>query len=97
MSKKSRLKAELIAESNFSNQRLKKIGMTITASLLILLMTVGVLAQMKMLPNTSSGFFGMFATTSPPLPDPTPTPPTLSKEYLYAGSRLLAVEDVNAQ
>ena len=32
-----------------------------------------------------------------PFFDPTPTPtPQLSKEYLYAGSRLLAVEDANA-
>jgi hypothetical protein len=34
---------------------------------------------------------------NPFLPDPTPTPtPQLSKEYIYAGSRLLAVEDANA-
>jgi len=32
-----------------------------------------------------------------PFFDPTPTPtPQLSKEYIYAGSRLLAVEDANA-
>jgi hypothetical protein len=34
---------------------------------------------------------------NPFLPTPTPTPtPQLSKEYIYAGSRLLAVEDANA-
>jgi hypothetical protein len=33
---------------------------------------------------------------NPLAPDPTPTPVTLSKEYVYAGSRLLAVEDANA-
>jgi len=34
---------------------------------------------------------------NPFLPSPTPTPtPQLSKEYIYAGSRLLAVEDANA-
>ncbi len=34
---------------------------------------------------------------NPFLPTPTPTPtPQLSKEYVYAGSRLLAVEDANA-
>jgi hypothetical protein len=34
---------------------------------------------------------------NPFLPTPTPTPtPQLSKEYIYAGSRLLAVEDKNA-
>lgn len=32
-----------------------------------------------------------------PLPTPTPAPtPQLSKEYIYAGSRMLAVEDANA-
>ena len=34
---------------------------------------------------------------NPFLPSPTPSPtPQLSKEYIYAGSRLLAVEDANA-
>jgi hypothetical protein len=34
---------------------------------------------------------------NPFLPNPTPTPtPQLSKEYIYAGSRLLTVEDANA-
>ena len=34
---------------------------------------------------------------NPFLTDPTPTPtPQLSKEYIYAGSRMLAVEDANA-
>jgi hypothetical protein len=36
-------------------------------------------------------------SVNPFLPDPTPTPtPQLSKEYIYAGSRMLAVEDKNA-
>jgi|GEM_PF-717213 len=38
----------------------------------------------------------VFSSMSPFLVDPTPTPVALSKEYVYAGSRLLAVEDANA-
>lgn len=38
----------------------------------------------------------LFSAINPPAnPSPTPTP-QLSKEYIYAGSRLLAVEDANA-
>jgi hypothetical protein len=49
---------------------------------------------MYILTNTSGGFFSLFASV--PLLDPTPTP-KLSKEYIYAGSRLLAVDDAGAQ
>jgi|CXWL01.1.fsa_nt_gi hypothetical protein len=42
------------------------------------------------LPANASSSWNPFAA---PLPNPTPS---LSKEYLYAGSRLLAVEDANA-
>ena len=39
----------------------------------------------------------LLSTINPFVPAPTPAPtPQLSKEYLYAGSRLLAVEDANA-
>ncbi len=39
----------------------------------------------------------LFNRINPFLPMPSPTPtPQLSKEYLYAGSKLLAVEDANA-
>jgi hypothetical protein len=38
----------------------------------------------------------LISSINPFLVDPTPTPVTLSKEYIYAGSRLLAVEDANA-
>ncbi|HEX8737371.1 MAG TPA: VCBS repeat-containing protein [Pyrinomonadaceae bacterium] len=36
------------------------------------------------------------SSINPFLSNPTPTPLQLSKEYIYAGSRLLAVEDANA-
>lgn len=48
-------------------------------------------------PNSDSLFGKLFptkSTTAPAAPLPTPSPtPQLSKEYLYAGSRMLAVED----
>jgi len=44
----------------------------------------------RKLPRNSSSSWNLFS-----VPTPTPTP-QLSKEYIYAGSRLLAVEDANA-
>ncbi len=48
-------------------------------------------------PHVSKGSSSWLDTVNPfasaPAPDPTPQ---LSKEYIYAGSRLLAVEDANA-
>ena len=39
----------------------------------------------------------LLSAVNPFLPNPSPTPtPQLSKEYIYAGSRMLAVEDANA-
>ena len=48
--------------------------------------------QSKPANNREQSFLNSF---NPFLPDPTPTP-QLSKEYIYAGSRLLAVEDAAA-
>lgn len=80
-----------------------------TAALaLALFVTVGIFAKNGWFPSTDAlsgkrtGWFGQpLAKNAPsswnPLaPDPTPTPVSLSKEYIYAGSRLLAVEDANA-
>lgn len=71
-----------------------------------LLLGVGVFAANDWFPKTDpitgkrTGWFGRqlpkHATSAwNPLPPPDPTP-QLSKEYLYAGQRLLAVEDANA-
>lgn len=72
-----------------------------------LLVTVGVFAANDWFPKTdpmSGQKFGWFGKKVPknstasnwnPIQPPPPTP-QLSREYLYAGSRLLAVEDANA-
>lgn len=72
-----------------------------------LLVTVGVFAANDWFPKTDAltgaktGWFGKklpkntTASAWNPFPPPSPTP-QLSKEYIYAGSRLLAVEDANA-
>ena len=72
----------------------------------VALVAIGAMASNGWFPSTNpvtgerTGWFGSkLAKNAPsswnPLPDPTPTP-QLSKEYVYAGSRLLAVEDKNA-
>lgn len=74
----------------------------------ILLIGIGVMAANGWLPRTDAmsgertGWFGKklpenAGSTWNPFAAPSPTPtPQLSKEYIYAGSRLLAVEDKNA-
>lgn len=78
---------------------------TIVATLLIV---IGVFAEKGWFPKTDplsgekSGWFGkQLIRNTPsawnPFSSPPPTPaPQLSKEYIYAGSRLLAVEDARA-
>ncbi len=72
----------------------------------VLLVGVGIFAANDWFPRTDSlsgkryGWFGKPLAKNAPsswnlLPDPTPTP-QLSKELIYAGSRLLTVEDKNA-
>lgn len=74
----------------------------------IFLITLGIFASNGWLPSTDpmtgkkTGWFGRAlpknaSSSWNPLATPLPTPtPQLSKEYIYAGSRLLAVEDANA-
>lgn len=74
----------------------------------IFLITLGIFASNGWLPSTDpmtgrkTGWFGKplpknASSSWNPLAAPLPTPtPQLSKEYIYAGSRLLAVEDANA-
>ncbi len=78
------------------------------ASVGVALVVIGVFASNGWFPNTDpvsgkrTGWFGKsIAKNAPsswnPLAMPTASPtPQLSKEYVYAGSRLLAVEDANA-
>ncbi len=86
-----------------SRSKFLKIGGIAAA---IFLITLGIFASNGWLPSTDpmtgrkTGWFGKTlpknATSAwNPFPPPSPTP-QLSKEYIYAGSRLLAVEDANA-
>lgn len=74
----------------------------------VVLVTLGVFASNNWFPRTDPingqryGWFGEPLTKNAPsswnpiaVPPPNPTP-QLSREYIYAGSRLLAVEDKNA-
>ena len=74
-----------------------------------LLVTAGIFAKNGWFPSTDAisgkrtGWFNQPIAKNAPsswspaaLFTPTPTPLPLSKEYIYAGSRLLAVEDANA-
>src|SRR5688500_5662340 len=76
---------------------------------LAVLFTIGVFASNGWFPGTDrasgkrTGWFGAPLAKNAPsswnplaMPSPTATPYQLSKEYIYAGSRLLAVEDKNA-
>jgi len=79
-----------------------------SACALVVFVGLGVFANNGWLPHTDSltgkktGWFGKElpkndGSTWNPLAAPLPTPtPQLSKEYIYAGQRLLAVEDANA-
>ncbi|HKP69306.1 MAG TPA: hypothetical protein VJV05_08480, partial [Pyrinomonadaceae bacterium] len=81
----------------------------IAAFALLSLLTIGVFASNGWFPSTDSltgrriGWFGRplaknAGSSWNPLAAPLPTPtPQLSREYLYAGSRLLAQIDANAQ
>lgn len=84
----------------------KKVKMALLTLGAILLLSFGLFAQLGWLPNTDretgerSGWLGMkIDKNSPssnwnPFPEPAPPfVPNLSKEYIYAGDRMLAVED----
>lgn len=95
----------------FSNQpiRRKRFLVGVCALTVSAFVVLGIFARNGWLPSTDpisgkkTGWFGKPLATSassswnpsaPPVPEPTPQ---LSKEYIYAGSRLLAVVDSNAQ
>jgi hypothetical protein len=90
------------------SSRVRKHWLPIAAIGLVMLLGLGVFAKNGWLPKTDAlsgkrtGWFGKELTKNAPsswnplaMPTATPTP-QLSKEYIYAGSRLLAVEDANA-
>ena len=88
--------------------RRRRLAVWAGACAVSLLVALGVFASNGWLPRTDAftgektGWFGRklpknhTGSAWNPLPPPSPTP-QLSKEYIYAGSRLLAVEDANAQ
>ena len=92
-----------------SAEKHRRLFYYLLALVFVLLVTAGIFARNGWFPSTDpmsgkrTGWFGQtVAKNAPsswnPLPmfTPTPTPLPLSKEYVYAGSRLLAVEDANA-
>jgi hypothetical protein len=89
-------------------EKRKKLLAGLAALAIIVLVGLGAFAKNGWLPTTDpltgkkTGWFGKelpknasssWNPIAPPLPTPTPQ---LSKSYIYAGSRLLAIEDENA-
>ncbi len=86
----------------------RRLGYTAAVLCLVVMIGFGVMAKNGWLPNTDpisgkkTGWFGRVlpknaASSWNPLAAPLPSPtPQLSKEYVYAGSRLLSVVDANA-
>ncbi|MBL8181386.1 MAG: VCBS repeat-containing protein [Blastocatellia bacterium] len=91
-----------------SSAKRKRIFVYLSASVLLLLIAIGVFGRNGWLPRTDAMTgekFGWFGSKLPknagstwnPLAAPLPNPtPQLAKEYIYAGSRMLAVVDANA-
>lgn len=94
--------------SSIEPAKLKTLLTGLCVSVVFALIGIGVMAANGWLPRTDSmagektGWFGKklpknAGSTWNPFAAPSPTAtPQLSKEYIYAGSRLLAVEDKNA-
>lgn len=94
--------------SHFKPAHRSKMFRSLIIVLLLTILTVGVFSSNGWFPRTDAfsgkryGWFGKeLAKNAPnawnPLAAPPPSPtPQLAKEYIYAGSRLLAVEDANA-
>ena len=83
-SRRARKKAVLRQSQRTTRERK---FMAITASLLLVLSFAGVLIAKR-----TAGNAAFFAPQ--PVPTPIPTPLTLAKEYVYAGSKLVATEDI---
>ena len=90
MSRKTKRNQESIQTKQSVNRvdlarRKRKIWLEIISLIAVLAITAGIMARWNAVP----------ASLIAPEPVPSPTP-VLAKEYIYAGSRLLAVEDANA-
>ena len=94
--------------SSAQDDRRKRLVIGFIVLLLTALIALGVMAKNNWLPHTDpltgkkTGWFGRelpnnASSSWNPFAVPSPSPPPqLSKEYIYAGSRLLAVEDAGA-
>ncbi|HQX55286.1 MAG TPA: VCBS repeat-containing protein [Pyrinomonadaceae bacterium] len=107
--KEEKIDSVIVKDASMSNQNRRNRKFWIGgATALLLMIGVGAFAKNGWFPNTDAmtgkktGWFGRelpknasssWNPFAAPLPSVTPQ---LSKEYVYAGSRLLAVEDVNA-
>jgi hypothetical protein len=104
--RRNRQSAEILLPRASGVSSAKSRMMLLVAAIVVaLLITVGVLAKNEWFPSTANRttWFGKplarnASSSWNPLAAPNPTPtPQLSKEYVYAGSRLLSVVDANAQ
>ena len=99
---------EFERQTHSNANRVEKRKWILISIALVLLLTVGVFAKQSWFPTTDAftgkkiGWFGKqlpanASSSWNPFAAPLPTPtPQLSKEYIYAGSRLRGVEDANA-
>lgn len=99
MSSKKKALSRLI-ESEQQNKKtisdkLRSKAFLIAISAIVLIVTAVSAARFGALPSSVTPSFLAAGPVAGPVP--TPTPPQLSKSYVYAGSRLLSVEDANAQ
>lgn len=105
MSLSSGANAEIHTTEPSSNEPRRSKLWPVLGAMFVLVLAVGIFATNGWFPRTDamtgkkSGWFGKplplnaTSTWNPLMPSPTPQ---LSQEYIYAGSRLLAVEDANA-
>jgi hypothetical protein len=72
-----------------ARQKSKRKPVVIVCSILILTLAVGVMAQWKILPGVSK----LLISASAPTPTRSLNANSPSKEYIYAGGRLIATEE----
>lgn len=87
----------LVKEAVMSFQKYHSVLIGIGILTVVSLITVGVLAERGMISGKNASSKSPSASANPLTAQPLPSAtPQLSKEFIYAGSRLLATEDANA-